>query len=377
MKLYRAGAIAGLIAGAVTLAACSSSSNSNSSSSTTSAAGSPTSSASSSASTSCASGTLNAEGSTAQSNAMTQWIKDYQGKCSGATINYNPTGSGSGVKNFNGGLVDFAGSDSALDPTKGEVAAAAKRCGSPALDLPMVVGPIAVAYKLNGVDKLTLTPALVAKIFAGQITTWNDPAIKAVNSSANLPSTKITVYFRSDSSGTTQNFEKYLKANDPAVFTAKPDKDSSKSGWVGQGKAKSQGVAQAVSSTEGAIGYAEYSFAVQDNLQVASIDNGAGAVQLSKDTASAGVSSAKVTGTGGDLSLKLDYATKTAGAYPIILVTYEIACSKYSDSAKGNRVKSFLTYTATGGQAALASLGYAPLPSALQAQVQQSVAGIS
>jgi phosphate transport system substrate-binding protein len=367
VKLYRIGAVAGLAAAAVTLAACSSSKSSSNNSSTSSGSG----------STTCATGTLNAEGSTAQTNAMTQWISDYQKKCTGATINYNPTGSGAGVKNFNAGQVDFGGSDSALSAAKGEVAAAQKRCGSAPMDLPMVVGPIAVAFKVNGVDKLTLTPTLIAKIFTGKITMWNDPAIKAANSSAPLPATKITVFFRSDSSGTTQNFETYLKATDPTDFTATPDKDSSKSGFVGQGKAKSQGVAQAISATEGAIGYVEYSFAVQDNLTAADIDNGGGAVALSKDTASAAAGAATVVGTGTDLSLKIDYATKTAGAYPIILVTYEIACTKYADAAKGKLVKSFLNYTATDGQAALAGLGYAPLPTALQAKVVQSVATIS
>ena len=94
------------------------------------------------------------------------------------------------------------------------MAKATAACGSPALDLPMVTGPIAVAYKVNGVTDLTLTPTVLTKIFLGKITSWNDPAIKAINSSANLPSTKITVFYRSDSSGTTQNFERYLAAND-------------------------------------------------------------------------------------------------------------------------------------------------------------------
>lgn len=368
-KLTRTGSVTALIAaGAVALAGCASTAaETTKTSAATSAAAKAT----------CASGTLNAEGSTAQTNAMTQWINDYTKQCSAATVNYNPTGSGAGIKNFTAGQVDFAGSDSALNPAKGEVAAAAKRCGGPALDLPMVTGPIAVAFKLNGVDKLTLTPDLVAKIFTGKITAWDDPAIKAANSGVTLPSTKITVFFRSDSSGTTENFEKYLSATAPTVFTAKPDKDSSKSGFVGQGKAKTQGVAQAISSTDGGIGYVEYSFAVQDNLSVAAIDNGSGAVQLSKQSASAAAAAAKVVGTGRDLSLQLDYATKAPGAYPIILVTYEIACSKYSDPTVATRVKDFLSYAANGGQAALAGLGYAPLPAALQSKVLASIDSIS
>jgi phosphate transport system substrate-binding protein len=380
VKLYRAGAIAGLIACAVVLSACSSSKNKadettpNTTASATSAGGS---SAPAAGAPTCSTGKLDAEGSTAQTNAINAWIAAYQKACPGATINYNPTGSGAGVTSFTTGLVDFAGSDSALDPTKGEVAAGQKRCGSVPLDLPMVVGPIAIAYKLKGVDKLALNGELIAKIFLGKITNWNDPAIAAVNSGVTLPATKISVFYRSDSSGNTQNFEKYLAATAPSVFTTTPDKDSSKAGFAGQGKAKSQGVAAAIAGVEGGIGYAEFSFAVSSGLSTASIDNGGGPVELTKDTASAAADSATVKGTGNDLSLKIDYATKTAGAYPLILVTYEVVCSKYKDAAKGTFVKNFLTYTADAGQTALAGLGYAPLPTALQTKVKDAVATIS
>ncbi|MBN9619261.1 MAG: phosphate ABC transporter substrate-binding protein PstS, partial [Actinobacteria bacterium] len=245
------------------------------------------------------------------------------------------------------------------------------------LDLPMVVAPIAIVYKLNGVQNLTLTPELIAKIFTGKITTWNDPAIKAANSSATLPSSKINVIFRSDSSGTTQNFETFLKATAPSVFSAKPAKDNAAQVFKGQGEAKSQGVASAVASTEGSIAYDEYSYAVSGSLSTALIDNGAGGVQVSKETASAAVAAAQIVGTGNDLSLKLDYTTKAAGAYPLILVTYEIVCSKYKSAATGTAVKDFLSYTATGGQASLAGLGYAPLPAAIQTKVEASIAAIS
>jgi phosphate transport system substrate-binding protein len=372
--ITRTGVVAGLVAGAIVLTACGSSKNDSSSNSSAPAGGG----AASAAAISCASGTLKAEGSTAQQNAMAQWIKDYQNACSGTTITYNGTGSGAGVSNFIAKQDDFAGSDSALDPTKGETAKATAACGSPAIDLPMVTGPIAVAYKVNGVTDLTLTPEVITKIFLGKITTWNDPAIKALNSSANLPSTKITVFYRSDSSGTTQNFERYLAANDPTDFTSKPDKDSSKAGFAGQGKTGSQGVQQAISSTDGAIGYVEWSFAVSGNLSTAKVDNGAGPVDLNADTAGAAVAAAKIASQGGqDLTLKLDYATKAPGAYPIILVTYEIACSKYSDTAKGSLVKSFLTYASGGGQDSLKDLGYAPLPKEIQTKVQAAVAAIS
>ncbi len=376
MLITRAGLIAGLAAGAVALTACGS--DSNSASTTTQGAGNGGSSSSSTGSTSCASGSLKAEGSTAQKNAMDQWITDYQNQCSGATITYNGTGSGAGVSNFIAKQDNFAGSDSALDPKKDEPTKASTACGSAALDLPMVVGPIAIAYKLNGVSDLTLTPTVLTKIFLGKITTWNDPAIKSLNSGANLPSTKITVFYRSDSSGTTQNFERYLAANDPTDFTSTPDKDSSKAGFAGQGKTGSQGVQQAIGSTEGGIGYDEWSYAVSGNLSTAKIDNGAGPVELTADSAGAAVAAAKTAPSGpGDLSLKLDYATKASGAYPIILVTYEIVCSKYSDANIGKQVKAFLNYTAGAGQDKLKDLGYAPLPDSIKTQVQAAINGIS
>jgi phosphate transport system substrate-binding protein len=380
VKLNRAGLAVGVLVAATALAACSSSGGS-SDKTTSSAGGSSSTPASTSAvaanGPTCSSGTLNAEGSTAQANAMTAWINAYTKACSSAKINYNPTGSGAGVSQFNAGQVQFAGSDSALDPKKGEVAAAQKRCGSAPLDLPMVVGPIALGFKLNGVTQLVLTPQLVTKIFTGKIKTWNDPAIKAKNSGVNLPSSAINVIYRSDASGTTANFEKFLAANDPTDFTAQPAKDNATKVFAGQGKAGSQGVASAIGSTEGSIGYVEYSFAANGSLATASLDSGSGPVDVSKDSASAAVADAQVVGTGDDLSLKINYATKASGAYPIVLATYEIACTKYSDAATGTFVKNFLSYTVSGGQSLLAGLGYAPLPTALQAKVAASIAKIS
>ena len=306
---------------------------------------------------------------------MADWIQKYQAKCSGTTIAYNATGSGAGVKQFNGSQVDFGGSDAALDPKKGEVAAANKRCGGAALDLPMVTIPIGVSFNVKGVTDLTLTPDVVAKIFKGQIKTWDDPAIKALNSGASLPSTKITVFFRSDESGTTQNFERYLAASAPTMYTAEPSKTWSEK--VGQGRKGNDGVQQGIKSVDGGVGYLEWSFVVSGGLKSAKIDNGGGAVDMNADTAGKAVSSATVVGTGDDLSLKLDYATKVAGAYPITGVTYELVCEKYSDPSIAALVKSFFTYAATDGQTGLADLGYAPLPAEITPKVQAALAKIS
>jgi phosphate transport system substrate-binding protein len=381
VKLYKAGVTAALLACAVVFSACSSSGGSSTTtsgaagagSSSAPAVGSSAGSSSAAAAPTCSTGTLNADGSTAQQNAITQWAKDYQEACSGATINYSGGGSGQGVTDFKSGKVDFAGSDAALNAA--DMATATAKCGSPAIDIPMVTGPVAISFHVNGVSALTLTPKLITQIFLGQITKWNDPAIAAANSGVNLPSEAITVFFRSDQSGTTQNFETYLAATDPTDFSATPSKVWA--GKVGQGKTGSQGVQQGIQSTEGSIGYLEWSFSGGQGITNAKIDNGGGAVALTAQSAGAAVSAAQIVGTGSDLTLKLDYTTTAAGAYPLILVTYEIVCTKYSDAAKGTLVKDFLSYTSNGGQAGLPDLGYAPLPASILTKVQAAVAAIS
>ncbi len=369
MKLHTPARIAAVaVLGTLALAACGSDNN-NSGSSAGSSGG--------SAPAYCASGTLNASGSTAQANAMTEWIKDYQTACSGATINYNGVGSGQGVTDFTNAQTSFAGSDSALDPTKGEPDKANARCKTgTAVDLPMVPGPIAVVYNVSGADNLVFSPQVLAKIFSGKITKWNDPAIVALNKSAKLPSASITTYHRSDASGTSDNFTKYLVANDPTDWTY--DHNKQWPGPGGQGAKGSDGVSAAIKSTPNTIGYVEWSYVTQNNLQMGQIDNGGGPVTLTADSVGKAVASAQVTGTGDDLTLKLDYATKVAGAYPIILVTYEITCEKGLAADQAKLVKGFLTYTSSSdGQGKLTALGYAPLPAAIQSKVQAVVAKIS
>jgi phosphate transport system substrate-binding protein len=327
-------------------------------------------------------GTLNGEGSTAQKNAIQQIITGFQTANSGATINYNGTGSGAGIKQFNAGQVDFAGSDSTLkteaaDGGTPEADAAKARClGNEAWNLPMVAGPIAIAYNVKGVDKLILTPDTAAKIFNGTIKTWNDPAIAAINPGVTVPATPIKVFFRSDESGTTENFQKYLNAAAASVWTDKPAKKWA--GKVGEGKPKSDGVASAVKATDGGISYVEWSFATKNSLSIAKINNGAGAVELTGESAGKAVAAAKQVGTGNNLSLKLDYATKTPGAYPIVLVTYEIVCAKGLAADKTTLLKSFLAYFADPAQQnTLTQAGYAPLPAEVQSKVASAIAAIS
>jgi phosphate transport system substrate-binding protein len=327
------------------------------------------------ASLACPSGKLQAEGSTAQANAITQAIANYQSACNNkASIEYNPTGSGAGIQNFTGGLDDFAGSDAALDDT--EAAAAAKRCnGNPAWNLPMVAGPVALVYNLDGVDKLVLTPKVAAEIFTGKITKWNDPQIADLNSGASLPSDNITVFFRSDESGTTQNVETFLKEAGEGAWTKEPSKS-----WagVGEGKNKSSGIAQAIASTKNSISYDEWSYAKNSQLSMAQIDNGSGPVELTAENVGNAVSGAKVIGKGNDLKLQLQYSGTKAGAYPLLLVTYEIVCSKGLDADKTKLEKDFLGYMASEqNQASLEQLGYAPLPNQLREKVSSAIQAIS
>jgi phosphate transport system substrate-binding protein len=326
----------------------------------------------------CAAGTVSAGGSSAQGNAMEEWNSAYQGVCPDSTINYQPTGSGAGVNSFIQKQIAFAGSDSALKPE--QQPKADTRCATgKAINIPMVVGPIAVAYKLDGVTDLQLKPATIAKIFSGKITKWNDAAIKADNPSATLPGTTIQAFHRSDESGTTDNFTKFLQTTAKADWPHEPNKAWPGEIKGGQGANGSSGVADAVKNGSGAISYMELSYAENAKLSTAKVANGAGEfVALTPQSAARTLSAAEIKGTGNDLALKIDYGTKAAGAYPIVLVTYEITCEKGLTPEELKLVKSFLTFTSSdAGQEKLTQLGYAPLPPDLLAKVRASVAALS
>lgn len=328
----------------------------------------------------CPAGKISAEGSSAQANAITEVIADYNAQCGDkATIEYNPTGSGAGIKSFYNGLVDFAGSDSVLktEEKDGVIEAdkARERCANnPAWNLPMVVGPIAFAYNIEGVDQLVLNAEVLSEIFNGTIKTWNDPKIAKLNSDATLPSANITVFFRSDESGTTENATKFLSKAGNGAWKEEPGK-----AWTGtgEGKNKSSGVAEATANTKNSITYIEWSYAKDNELSMAQLDSGNGAVELTGDSVAKAVSEAKVEGSDNDLSLDLKYSGTEAGAYPALLVTYEIVCSKGLAADKTAIVKDLLTYfSSPDAQSKLQDLGYAPLPSDLQSKVQTAVAAI-
>ncbi|AGZ50426.1 phosphate ABC transporter substrate-binding protein PstS [Mycobacterium kansasii] len=314
---------------------------------------------------------LLAAGSTAQKNAIEQFVYAYIHACPGHTLDYNANGSGAGMKLFLGNQTDLAGSDSPMDPAKGEPDKAAARCGSEAWDLPVVFGPIAVTYNINGVSTLKLDGPTLARIFNGAISKWDDPAITALNSGTSLPSTPIHVVFRSDQSGTTDNFQKYLDAASNGAWGKGTGQTFN--GGVGEGAAGNDGTSQALKRTDGSITYNEWSYAVGHQLNMAQIITSAGPdpVTITAETVGKTIAGATFKGQGNDLVVDTSsfYRPTKAGAYPIVLVTYEIVCSKYPDAPTGAAVKAFMQATIGDGQIGLDEYGYIPLPSSFQSKL--------
>ncbi|MCV7093113.1 phosphate ABC transporter substrate-binding protein PstS [Mycobacterium interjectum] len=322
--------------------------------------------------------TLKASGSTAQANAMTRFVKAFEQTCPGQTLNYTPDGSGAGISEFTGNQTDFGGSDVPLAPNEHD--AAQRRCGgSRAWDLPVVFGPIAITYNVKGVNSLTLDAATAAKIFNGGITTWNDPAIQALNKGANLPAEPIRVIFRSDLSGTSDNFQHYLDTASNGAWGKGTGKTFN--GGVGEGARGNDGTSSAVQATEGAITYNEWSYAQSKNLSMAKIITSAGPepVTISVDSVGKTIAGAWVSGKGNDLVLNTMsfYKPTQLGAYPIVLATYEIVCSKYPDPQVGAAVRAFLQSTIGGGQNGLGDNGYVPVPDAWKLWLKAAVNAIS
>lgn len=370
MKLNRLNAFLGVLAtGALLLSGCGGDGK-------TTASGVPT--GTPAMNVSCGgSKTLKASGSTAQANAMTRFVRAFERACPGRTLNYTANGSGSGISEFTGHQTDFGGSDSPLSPA--EYTAARQRCGSPAWNLPVVFGPIAITYNVKGLKALVLDAPTTAKIFNGAITTWNDPMIAALNAGAALPAEPIHVIFRSDQSGTSDNFQRYLDTAGGDAWGKGAGKTFQ--GGVGEGATGNDGTSAAVKRTEGAITYNEWAFAQAQHLDMAKIITSAGPDPVALSADSVGKTIAAATFTNKDNDLVLDtigfYLPKQAGAYPIVLATYEIVCSKYPDPQVGSAVKAFLQSTVGAGQNGLADNGYVPIPDAFKSRLSTAVNAVA
>jgi phosphate transport system substrate-binding protein len=327
--------------------------------------------------TSDLSGTLSGSGASSQLAASDAWIKSFQTANPGVTINYAPDGSGAGRAAFIAGGVAYAGSDSSLsdDEIAGGFAGCVPDTGY--IEVPVYISPIAVVYNVEGVDELNLDSATLAGIFTGAITTWDDAAIVALNPDAKLPSAPITAVHRSDDSGTTKNFADYLGKTSPTIWT-EAAADPFPTAYKGEGAQKTAGVIDAVTNGQNTIGYADASAA--GDLGVAKIKVGDEFVEYSPEAAAAVVEeSPLVEGRDAtDLAIKLDRDTTDPTHYPIVLVSYAIACQEYTDKETGPLVKAYLTsITSEEGQSTAAdAAGSAPLSSDLSAKVATALDAI-
>lgn len=371
MSTRRIGAVALSLAASLAVAACGSSSSSSSS------AGGSTGAASSSSSTSSgggAGGTINGAGSTLAAPIYQQWGSSLKGQ--GLTVNFNPVGSGAGIASLQAATVDFAGSDPALKPED------ISKAKGPLVQFPVAFGGITVSYNLSGQKSgIKLDGQTIANIYFGKIKTWNDPAIKALNPGMNLPSTSITVIHRSDSSGTTAGFTTFLSDYSPEWKSqVGADKDVK---WpTGTGAKGNSGVAAAVKQTDGAIGYVEQAYALQNNFTYAAVKNKSGKFILPTiPNTSAAAAGIKVPSNLGISTIN----SPSPDAYPIVsqtfLVTYKDMCKAGIAQGAAKATKQFLTYAFGDGQKTLGSsssqLPYAPLPAELVSKNQAQLATLT
>jgi phosphate transport system substrate-binding protein len=363
-RLLPALALAGVLA--IGVAACGDDSDSGSSGSSNASSGGGGS----------LSGEIAGAGASSQEAAMQAWVAGFQDANPDTTVSYDPVGSGGGREQFVAGGTAFAGSDSALADE--ELSGAQERCGGPdnLVELPVYISPIAVIYNLDGVDGLQLSPATAAQIFAQKITNWNDPAIAADNPDAQLPDQRITVVNRSDESGTTENFTDWLSQ------TAKSDWSYEVSGdWPvkgGEAAEGTSGVVSAVGAGQGTIGYADASQA--GDLGVAKIKVGDTYVAPTPEEAAKVVDESEESSDAGRYVLTYDInrTTTKPRTYPVILVSYQIACTKYDDANEGKVVQGLMKYIVSpeGQDAAAKAAGSAPISDQLRTQLEPAAAAV-
>jgi phosphate transport system substrate-binding protein len=354
-------AVTTAVLGTLIVSACSS--NGSSTTSSTPGGGGNTSSTSSNLS-----GTLNGSGSTFQTNFQQAAISAFKSVDSGITVNYGSGGSGKGRTDLAGGVVNFAGSDSPIPSSE-----KANFKGKKVLYFPVVIGPITMSYNLSGVSNLKLTPTVIADIFQGKITSWNNSAIKTINPGASLPSTPITIAVRSDSSGTTQNFSLFLQKAAGSDWTLG---SSSTIKWPSTAHAAqgNSGVAQTIKTTPGAIGYVDYSTAKATGLSFASVKNKAGSyIAPSAAAASASASTATVAP---DLTFHAVWGSDPA-AYPITYQSWDLVYAAQPNANDAAMLKAYLGYLLGAGQSLLPSLFYAPLPANIDSMAKAQLSQIT
>jgi phosphate transport system substrate-binding protein len=325
-------------------------------------------------------GQLTGAGSTFIFPLLSKMGADYNAKC-GVKLNYQSIGSGGGVKGWQQNTVDFGASDAFLQDSEIQTAAAN---GAP-VEIPVVFGAVVIAYNLKGLAApLKMTPAIVAGIFDGTITSWNDAAIAAANPGVTLPSTAVSVVHRSDGSGTTSIFTTYLTKASPEWVTVVGKGDATKSAgktveWpVGQGASGNEGVTQGINQTDGGVGYIELTYALANKIPFADVQNKAGTfITPSLDSVKA---AADVPSYPADLRFNLAN-TDSATGYPITGTTWLIVYTDLSKVMKSqdraNALVDFLWWAIHDGQADTAALFYGSIPARLLAQDEAAVKSLN
>jgi phosphate transport system substrate-binding protein len=324
------------------------------------------SSSSGSSSSSSANSPLVGAGSTLVAPLMSKWQSDYASKTE-ATVTYGAIGSGGGIDQITSRTVDFGASDAPLTPEQFEEA-------NGVVQIPWALSGTVPAYNVKGAPKnLKLNGEVLAGIYLGSITSWNDPAIAKLNPGASLPSTKITPVYRSDGSGDTYAFTNYLSTVSPE-FKSKVGTSTQVKFPVGVGAEKNDGVSAAIAQTDGSIGYVGLAYALSNELSMPLVENSAGqfpepGVKSVEAAANAVTTIAK------DNSISLaELPSSAKGAYPISTYTYVIAPL---ESEKAEALKKFITYAiSSAGQAFGPELDFAPLPAHVVAADKKAIATI-
>lgn len=365
MTVRRPGLVAGVVAIALS-AACTSGESSTAGGSTSPSPPAPT-------VQDCAAGSFQLAGPGGQRTAVTRWTERYRRRCPGVSVGYRVGDARDGLVWFRQGRVPLVGSESALDDGgRTEVIA---RCGpGRAVSLPVALVPLTLVYTVPGVPVLTVTPAILAKVYARTIVSWNDPEIAAANPGVELPDKPVAPVHHSDPSIATEVFTGFLAARAADVWTFGPGASWPVRGGVGAPSARA---AQAVAATDGGIGYVEGPEAERLGLPTAKLDVGTGPVAPVAESVAAAASAAAVEGDDREIRLAVDLALDDAGAYPLLLVAYQITCAEGLPPAQARFVKTFLGYATGEGQQVLAPLGYAPLPSRLLSRVRTEVDSLS
>jgi phosphate transport system substrate-binding protein len=304
-------------------------------------------------------------GSTLVAPLMSKWQSDYASKTE-ETVTYGAIGSGGGIDQITSRTVDFGASDAPLTPEQFEEADGVEQ-------IPWALSGTVPAYNVNGTpSNLKLNGEVLADIYLGKITSWNDPAIAKLNPGIGLPSTKITPVYRSDGSGDTFAFTNYLSTVDPE-FKSKVGTSTQVKFPTGVGAEKNDGVAAAISQTDGAIGYVGLAYALSNELSMPLIENSAGNFpEPGVESVEAAADAVSKIGPNNEISLA-DLPSSAKGAYPISTYTYVIVPL---ESEKADALKKFITYAIGPGQEYGPDLDFAPLPKQVVAADKKAIAKI-